>query len=119
MSPAGLAAALERRSGLLGLAGTADMRQVPARAAVRDTRTELAREVYLHRLRGLIASMTAAMDGTDAIAFTGGVGENSAEVRGLLGHNARLTPAGYRGRPAGRVPRAGTSAGRARTLVTT
>jgi acetate kinase len=41
----------------------------------------LAREVYLHRLRGLVATMAAAMDGMDAIVFTGGVGENSAEIR--------------------------------------
>jgi acetate kinase len=42
---------------------------------------ELAREVYLHRLRASVASMVAAMDGLDAIVFTGGVGENSAEIR--------------------------------------
>jgi len=79
--PAELAATLERRSGLLGLAGTADMREILARATAGDTRAELAREVYLHRLRGLIASMAAAMDGIDALVFTGGVGENSAEIR--------------------------------------
>jgi acetate kinase len=37
--------------------------------------------VYLHRLRGSIAAMAAAMDGLDALVFTGGVGENSAEIR--------------------------------------
>jgi acetate kinase len=81
MPPAELAATLERRSGLLGLAGTADMREVLARAAAGDRPAELAREVYLHRLRGLIASMAAAMNGIDALVFTGGVGENSAEIR--------------------------------------
>jgi acetate kinase len=81
MPPAELASALEHRSGLYGLAGTADMREILTRAAAGDTRAELARETYLHRLRGSIAGMAAAMDGLDAIAFTGGVGENSAEIR--------------------------------------
>ena len=81
MPPAELAAALEYRSGLLGLAGTADMRDILSRAADGDPRAELAREVYLHRLRGSVAAMAAAMNGLDAIVFTGGVGENSAEIR--------------------------------------
>ena len=81
MPAAELASALEHRSGLYGLAGTADMREILLRAAAGDTRAELARETYLHRLRGSIAAMAAATDGLDAIVFTGGVGENSAEIR--------------------------------------
>jgi acetate kinase len=81
MPAAELASALEHRSGLHGLAGTADMREILLRAAAGDTRAELARETYLHRLRGSIAAMAAATDGLDAIVFTGGVGENSAEIR--------------------------------------
>jgi acetate kinase len=81
MPPRELAATLERRSGLAGLAGTADMREVLARAADGDPSALLGREVYLHRLRACIAGMAAAMDGLDALVFTGGVGENSAEVR--------------------------------------
>jgi acetate kinase len=81
MPGAELAAALEYRSGLYGLAGTADMRDILARAADGDARAKLAREVYLHRLRASVAAMAAAMDGLDAIVFTGGVGENSAEIR--------------------------------------
>jgi acetate kinase len=76
-----LAATLEYRSGLYGLAGTADMREILSRAAAGEARALLAREVYLHRLRAEIAAMTAAMDGLDALVFTGGVGENSAEIR--------------------------------------
>jgi acetate kinase len=79
--PAELAATLEYRSGLAGLAGTGDMREVLARAAAGDRRAALGRDVYLHRLRASIAAMTAAMDGVDVLVFTGGVGENSAEVR--------------------------------------
>jgi len=81
MPPTELAAALEHRSGLLGLAGTGDMREILSRAAAGDARAELAREVYLHRLRGSISAMAAAMNGLDILAFTGGVGENSAEIR--------------------------------------
>ena len=79
--PGELASTLEYRSGLTGLAGTGDMREVLARAAAGDPRAVLGRDVYLHRLRGLIAAMAAAMDGLDIIVFTGGVGENSAEIR--------------------------------------
>jgi acetate kinase len=81
MPPAELAATLEYRSGLLGLAGTADMREVLSRAAAGDERSLLGRNVYLHRLCGSIAQMTAALGGLDALVFTGGVGENSAEIR--------------------------------------
>jgi len=80
--PAGeLADALENRSGLAGLAGTADLREILTRAAAGEARSELARDVYLHRLAGSVAAMTAALGGLDAVAFTGGVGENSAEIR--------------------------------------
>lgn len=79
--PAELAATLEYRSGLYGLAGTADMRQILDRAASGDSQALLARDVYLHRLRAGIAAMAAAMGGIDLLAFTGGVGENSAEIR--------------------------------------
>ncbi len=79
--PAELAATLEGRSGLLGLAGSADMRTVLASEAEGDDEAHLAVEVYLHRLRAGIASMAAAMDGLDVLVFTGGVGEHAAEIR--------------------------------------
>jgi acetate kinase len=81
MPPRELADTLESRSGLTGLAGTGDMRQVLARASAGDQRALLGRNVYLHRLRSSIAAMAAAMDGIDVLVFTGGVGENSPEVR--------------------------------------
>jgi len=73
--------ALEHRSGLHGLAGTADMVAVLAAAADGDPSAVLARDVYIHRLRALIASMVAALNGLDALVFTGGVGERSSEIR--------------------------------------
>jgi acetate kinase len=76
-----LADALEHGSGLAGLAGTPDMREVLRRADAGDAEAALARDVYLHRLRGLIAAMTASLGGLDALVFTGGVGERSSPIR--------------------------------------
>ena len=76
-----LSEGLERGSGLLGLAGTADMREVLARD---DDEARLAFDVYVHRLRAAIAAMTAALGGLDALVFTGGVGERSAPVRAAV-----------------------------------
>jgi len=74
--------ALDRESGLLGLSGrSADIRELLAAADAGDDRSALAIDVYLHRLRALIAAMAAAMGGIDALAFTGGVGEGSATIR--------------------------------------
>jgi acetate kinase len=81
MTETELASALEHDSGLKGLAGTADMREVLRRLAAGDERAELAIEVYAHRLRAGIAAMAAALGGLDALVFTGGVGERSAPVR--------------------------------------
>jgi acetate kinase len=81
--PAELAATLEYRSGLVGLAGTADMRVVVAEASAGGGEAKLALDVYGHRLRAGIASMAASMGGLDALVFTGGVGENSPDVREL------------------------------------
>jgi acetate kinase len=76
-----LSETLEHRSGLLGLAGSADMREVLARVALGDERANTSVDVYLHRLRAAVAAMVAAMEGVDALVFTGGVGEGSAEIR--------------------------------------
>ena len=81
MPPSELASTLEHRSGLLGLTGTADMKEILEREAAGDETAALAVGVYLHRLRGGIAAMTAALGGLDVLVFTGGVGERSAPVR--------------------------------------
>jgi acetate kinase len=73
-----LADVLEHRSGLAGLADTGDMKLLLGRT---DHDAVLAVEVYLHRLRKGIAAMAASLGGVDACVFTGGVGENSAEIR--------------------------------------
>lgn len=81
MPPSELASTLEHRSGLLGLAGTADMRAVLAAEEAGEADAVLAMGVYLHRLRAGIASMVASLGGLDTVVFTGGVGERSAPVR--------------------------------------
>lgn len=73
--------ALEQKSGLTALAGVGDMREVLRGVAAGVERSRLAFDVYIHRLRSSIASMAAAMNGADAVVFTGGVGENSPAVR--------------------------------------
>ena len=73
-----LANVLDHDSGLKGLAGTGDMRTLLAR---HDDDAQLAVEVYLHRLRKAIGSMAASLGGLDVCVFTGGVGENSPEIR--------------------------------------
>jgi len=76
-----LTEALDRAGGLQALAGTSDMREVLRRMSGGDERAKLAFDVYVHRLRSSIAAMAAAMNGLDALVFTGGVGENAAPVR--------------------------------------
>ena len=78
LSPQQVADGLEHDSGLLGLTGTPDMREVLARD---DPDAQLALQVYLHRLAGGIAAMTVGLGGLDAVVFTGGVGERAAPVR--------------------------------------
>ena len=73
--------ALEHESGLLGLAGTGDMRELLARE---DDEARLALAVYVHRARAGVAAMVASLGGLDALVFTGGVGERSARVRQLV-----------------------------------
>lgn len=80
LSPSEIATALEQKSGLLALAGSADMRQVEAAAEDGNPDAVLALDVYVHRLTAGIA-MTAAIGGLDALVFTRGVGESSPTVR--------------------------------------
>ncbi len=72
---------LYNNSGLKALTGTADMREIEARAAAGDTDAQAAIEIYVHRVRKYIGAYAAAMGGVDALAFTGGIGENSATMR--------------------------------------
>lgn len=72
---------LNKRSGMLGLAGAADMRDVEERYAAGDHDAVVAFDVYIHRLRAYIGAYLGQLGGVDVISFTAGVGENSALVR--------------------------------------
>jgi acetate kinase len=69
---------LDRESGLLGLCGTSDMREVLKRD---DPDARLALDVYCYRIRKYVGAYAAALGRLDAVVFTAGVGENAAEVR--------------------------------------
>jgi acetate kinase len=77
---------LNKESGLIGISGlTNDMRELLEEAHENnDRRARLAIEIFCYRARKYIGAYLAAMNGADAIVFTGGIGENSAEVRALI-----------------------------------
>ena len=77
---------LNKESGLLGISGlTDDMRELLAEAHEHDDRrARLAIEIFCYRARKYIGSYLAAMNGTESIVFTGGIGENSAEIRAKI-----------------------------------
>ncbi|MDR2514569.1 MAG: acetate kinase [Christensenellaceae bacterium] len=76
---------LNKKSGLLGISGvTSDMRDLTAAADGGNERARLAIEMMCYRIRKYIGSFMAAMNGADAIVFTGGIGENDANVRGKV-----------------------------------
>lgn len=78
---------LNKQSGLLGISGlTDDMRELLAEAHEHDDRrARLAIEIFCYRARKYIGSYLAAMNGAEAIIFTGGIGENSADIRARIG----------------------------------
>ena len=90
---------LNKRSGLLGLSGISnDMRQLCELAEAGDPQASLAIEVFCYRLAKYIAAYTVALPRVDAIAFTGGIGENARPIRArvaqlLANLGVRLAPA--------------------------
>jgi len=85
VTTAELADKLEHASGLAALAslptGSGDLRDIRQAAAAGDPHARTAVDVHTHRLRREIAAMAAAMDGLDALVFTGGIGEHQPETR--------------------------------------
>lgn len=74
---------LNKQSGMLGISGlTSDMRELQAHSD--NPRARLAVEMFCYRARKYIGAYLAAMGGADAIIFTGGIGENSAEIRARI-----------------------------------
>jgi acetate kinase len=73
---------LNNNSGLLGLAGEGDMRDVQGAASKGDETAEAALAVYRHRIRHYVGAYLAQLGRLDAVVFTAGVGENSFALRG-------------------------------------
>ncbi|MFI9616609.1 acetate kinase [Streptomyces sp. NPDC052023] len=88
---------LNKRSGLFGLCGDNDMREIRRRVDEGDEEAALAFDIYIHRLKKYIGAYYAVLGTVDAVAFTAGVGENAAPVRaaaveGLEGLGLALDP---------------------------
>ena len=76
---------LNHESGLLGVSGlSGDMREIARAMDGGNERAKLAFDIYLHRLTREIGAMLGVLGGVDAIVFTGGVGENSADIRRIV-----------------------------------
>ena len=84
LSVAQIDAALNGASGLKGLTGTADLREIEARAAKGDAQAQAAITLTAYRARKYLGAYAAAMGGVDAVVFTGGIGENSASMRARI-----------------------------------
>ena len=72
---------LNKQSGLLGLAGYSDLRDLHRAIAAGSESAEMALRIYTYRIKKYVGAYAAAMGGLDGVAFTAGVGENDAEVR--------------------------------------
>lgn len=80
-----LDAALNRRSGLVGVSGvSSDYREVEAAANAGNERARLALDIYADRVREAVGSLATTLGGLDALVFTAGVGENSASLRAAV-----------------------------------
>lgn len=75
---------LNKRSGVFGISGSADMRDVAERAAAGDAAAELALQIYAKRVRHYIGAYTIDLGGLDTLVFTAGVGENNAPARAAI-----------------------------------
>ena len=98
LTPDELGQLLTKRSGLLGLTGRSDVRDVLTAVDAGDERARLGWDVYVHRVRKYVGAYLAVLGGADAVVFTAGVGEHSARARadvvtGLEGLGLVLDPA--------------------------
>jgi acetate kinase len=75
---------LNKQSGMQGLTGFSDMRDITKSINEGSQEAELAYEMYAYRIKKYIGSYAAALNGVDAIVFTGGVGENDVNVRKMV-----------------------------------
>jgi acetate kinase len=75
---------LNKKSGMLGLTGYSDLREIQAKADDGDAQCQLALDMNAYRIKKYIGAYSAAMNGLDALVFTAGIGENSAYLRALV-----------------------------------
>ena len=81
MKPEEVENLLNRESGLKGICGVSDMREILDRAAKGERKAELAIEMFCYRIRKYIGAYLAVLGRLDAVVFTGGIGENAADIR--------------------------------------
>jgi len=72
---------LNKKSGMQGLTGLSDMRDIRKAIEAGDQQAEMASELYAYRIKKYIGAYAAVLNGLDAIVFTAGVGENAADIR--------------------------------------
>ncbi|AXK44450.1 acetate/propionate family kinase [Brachybacterium saurashtrense] len=84
LSPEEIDSILNRRSGMIGLCGKSDFRDITAAVEAGDASATLAMDVYVHRLRKYLGSYAFTLGGLDVVAFTAGIGENVPMVRERL-----------------------------------
>ena len=84
LAPAEIDRLLHEESGLRGLCGASDMREIERRIAAGDARAALAMEVFCHRARRHVGALAASLGRLDALVFTGGIGEHQAGVRARI-----------------------------------
>jgi len=85
LDPDQMAALLGSRSGLAGISGgSGDLRDLSKAAAAGDQRSQLALDVFTRAIRHYVGAFMLSLGGIDAITFSGGIGENSAEIRSAV-----------------------------------
>lgn len=78
---------LNKKSGMLGLTGSSDARDVEAKALENDHDAILCQQMYAYRIQKFIGAYAAALNGVDCLIFTAGLGENDATIRSLVCQN--------------------------------
>lgn len=87
LTPDEIDTVMNKKSGMLGLTGTSDNREIEQRAKDGDARAKLVESMLCHQLTKYIGGFAAAMGGLDAVVFTGGIGENNPQYRTRVGKN--------------------------------
>ncbi len=87
LRPGQVSDVLNKKSGLLGLCGKSDMRDIIAAAEQGDPRSQVALDVFVYRIQKYIGAYAAALNGIDVVVFTGGIGENSPYIRERVAAN--------------------------------